>query len=151
MRRQLYFVIACALLLYSCVRIEEPEFRAVENFEVKELGLESVNVGFGLTYFNPNNFSVTVKETGADVYLDSMMLGRLVQDSIVEVGKKNNFTIPLSGKIPLQAFLRMNLKDIHRREILLRADGSTRVGKAGIFISQKVKYAGRHRLDQIRL
>jgi LEA14-like dessication related protein len=103
-----------------------------------------------MTYFNPNNFTVAVKETGADVYLDSVYLGRFVQDSVVDVGKNSEFTVPLSGSITMTTFFKLDLKDIHKREVTVRADGSTRVGKAGLFITKKIAYSGRHRLSQLK-
>jgi hypothetical protein len=79
-----------------------------------------------------------------------VFLGRFVQDSLVDVGKNADFTVPLSGTIPLTTFFQLDMKDIHKREVSIRADGSTKVGKAGIFIIKKIDYQGRHRLSQIK-
>jgi len=38
-----------------------------------------------------------------------------------------------------------------RKDIFLKADGSVKVGKAGIYITRPVHYQGLHRLDEIRL
>jgi LEA14-like dessication related protein len=150
MRQPLFILITLLTFLPACSRIEEPEFRAVDSFRVLNLGLEEVKIGFGMTYFNPNNFAVTVKETGADVYLDQVFLGKFNQDSMVNVGSRADFTVRLSGTIPLSTFFQLNLKDIHKREVSVRADGSTKVGKAGIFITRRIDYQGKHRLDQVR-
>jgi LEA14-like dessication related protein len=149
MARTTLFLIFATTTLLSCSKIEEPEFRALERIQVTNLGLEAISIGFGMTYYNPNNFTVTVKETAANVYLDGTLLGQFSQDSAVDVGQKSDFTVVLSGTIPLSTFLQMNLKDIHKREVSIVADGSTKVGKAGIFIDRKIAYRGKHRLDQI--
>ncbi len=135
----------------GCTKIEEPEFREIRNFRLKNLGLDEVTIGMGMTYYNPNNFSVSVKETGAKVYLDSVFLGTFVQDTTIAVASKSDFTVPLSGSISLSTFLQMDLKDIHKREVLIQANGDTKVGKAGIFITKKIVYSGRHRLNQLKL
>jgi LEA14-like dessication related protein len=103
-----------------------------------------------VTYFNPNDFGVTVKEAAADVYLDSVYLGKFVQDSTIGVDKNADFSIPLSGAISLKTVLSLNLQELAQREVLLRANGNVKVGKAGIFISKPFTYQGKHRLEDIR-
>lgn len=150
MKCRLIFAVFLVVAATSCSRIEEPEFRSLRNFQVKNLGLDRVTIGLGMTFYNPNNFSVTVKETGAKVYLDSVYLGDFRQDTTVAVDDKADFTIPLSGSIPLTRFLKLNLKNIHKRNVLIQADGSTKIGKAGIFISKNIRYEGQHRLAEVR-
>jgi len=134
----------------SCVHVEEPEFREVKDFKVGNLSLSDVQIGFGMTYYNPNNFSVSVKETGVNVYLDSVFLGTFIQEAAVDVREKADFTIPLSGQIPVGTVLQFNLKDVHNRTILVQAEGTTKVGKGGIYITKKVTYKGRHRRSDLQ-
>lgn len=104
-----------------------------------------------MTYYNPNNFAVSVKETAVKVYLDEVYLGEFAQDTVIAVNKKSEFTAPLSGQISMATFLKLDLQDIHKREVSILAEGTTKVGKAGFFITEKVHYEGRHRLSQFRL
>ena len=151
MRIGIVFLLCSTGFLYSCSKIQEPEFIEVRGFRVKNLGLEEVTIGFGMTYYNPNGFSVSVKETGANVYLDSVYLGNFVQDTTVAVQEKSEFTIPLSGTIPLTTFFKLNMKGIDKRQVLIRADGSTKVGKAGLYTTKEITYKGWHRLGQLKL
>jgi hypothetical protein len=82
--------------------------------------------------------------------MDSVFLGKFIQDSNVLVQKNAEFTIPLSGNISLQTALQMNLQDLGTREIMVRADGSTKVGKAGIYLNKPIHYQGKHRLEDIQ-
>src|SRR6478672_9016727 len=122
-------------LFAGCTKIKEPQFRRVDNFHLKNFGLQQAVIAFNVSYFNPNNFGVTVKEAAADVYLDSIYLGKFVQDSTIGVNKNAEFSIPLSGTISLQTILSLNLQELAQREVLLRANGNVKVGKAGIYIS----------------
>jgi LEA14-like dessication related protein len=136
--------------LASCKKISDPEFRRVEHFRLKNFGLQETTVGFEVTYFNPNNFGVSVKETGADIYIDSTYLGKFTQDSAVNVSSHAEFSIPLSGTIPLQKALQMNFQNIATRNILLRAEGSVKIGKAGFYVTKPIHYQGYHTLDEIK-
>ncbi len=144
-------VLVIAFAWTGCQDVKDPEFRRVDNFGLRNLSLEEATVGFNVTYFNPNNFGVTVKEAEADIYLDSMYLGKFTQDQAVNVSKASDFSIPFSGKVSLKTALAMNLDSLARKDILLKADGSARIGKAGIYITKPIKYQGKHRLDEIKL
>ncbi|HEU4470528.1 MAG TPA: LEA type 2 family protein [Flavisolibacter sp.] len=139
------------ILAAGCSKMKDPEFKRLERFRVKKFGLSESTIGFNVVYHNPNNVKVTVKEAEADVYMDSVFLGRFVQDSLITVGKNAEFTIPFSGSISMQKALNLNLQDIGTRDIQIRAEGNVKVGKAGIFVNRPIRYQGKHRLDQIKL
>jgi LEA14-like dessication related protein len=129
------------------MKIVEPQFRRLENFKIEKLGLQESTVGLNITYYNPNNFGVTVKEGIADLYLDSVYIGKFLQSQYVAVNKKAEFSLPLTGSVSMKTALQLNLMDISNREVFIKALGSIKVGKAGIYINRKIDYQGRHKLD----
>lgn len=131
------------------MHVKNPEFRRIDNFRLKNMGLTQATIGLNTTYYNPNNFGVTVKEAWANLYMDSVYLGKFLQDSTVFVDRNAEFSIPLSGAITLQSALKLNFKNLRQRELLFRADGSVKVGKAGIFVTRPFQYEGKHRLEDI--
>ena len=147
MKQKALLLLAGVLLLLSCGKIQEPEFRRLESFNVKGLGLQQVDIGFKVTYFNPNNFGVSVKEAVTDVYVDSIYLGKFTQDQEISVAKNSEFSIPLSGSISLAEALKLKTSDLKNKELLVRANGSVKVGKAGVFISKPFNYTGKHKVD----
>jgi len=149
--KRFFYLLLSASLLVSCTKVKGPEFRQIGHFRVKSVDLSAATIGFQVTYFNPNNFGVTVKEAAVDIYADSLFLGKFVQDSSVQVSKSSEFSIPLAGPVPLSTVLKLDLKNLPTRNILLRVDGSVKVGKAGIFVNQPVHYSGMHRLDEIKI
>ena len=139
------------MMLQACAKTKEPEFRSVENFRIISLDFTELNIGLDVTWYNPNNFSLTVKEAEADVYVDSLFLGKFIQKETIEVGKNVEFSIPFSGKLPIAKALQLDFKNIGEREILLTANGTVKVGKAGIFVNKTFKYSGKHRLSDIKM
>jgi LEA14-like dessication related protein len=146
-----FFSLLFIFVLAGCAKVKGPDFKRIGNFKVKSLDLTAATIGFDVTYFNPNNFGVTVKQAGVDIYIDSLYLGKFMQDSTVGVGRSAEFSVPLSGAVPLQKFLQLDFKHLGDRDILLRVDGSVKVGKAGIFVSEPIHYSGMHRLDEIKI
>ena len=145
--RTLLLSASISLLVTSCAKIKDPEFRRLDNFGVQKLGLKETTIGVDVVYFNPNNFGVTVKEAEADLYIDTIFVGKFTQPRSIEVGKNAEFAIPLSGGISLQTALKLRLTDLKDREVSVRADGSVKVGKGGVFVSRPVKYQGKHKVD----
>ncbi|MGE5518689.1 MAG: hypothetical protein ACM3VS_02100 [Candidatus Dadabacteria bacterium] len=144
-------LLAAGIVLSGCTKIQEPAFRRIENFRLKNIGLTSGTIGFNVTYYNPNNFGVTVKETQADVSIDSVFLGKFMQDNLTEVPPKSEFSIPISGTIPIGKVLQLDPRNLANRDIYIKAIGSTQVGKVGVYITKPFTYTGRHRLDEIKL
>lgn len=142
-----YLPFLLLLVLAGCTKVKDPEFRRIEKFGLRKLGLQEATIGFHVTYFNPNNFGVTVKEAAADIYLDSVYLGKFTQEKTVEVRKNADFSIPFTGSISLQTALNLKMEDLTNRDVLLRADGTVKVGKAGVFVNKPIRYEGRHKLE----
>lgn len=143
-------ILLCLLvtcILWGCAKIEEPEFRDLRDFHIDRPSLSGIGIRFQMVYFNPNNFSVAVKETAAKVYVEDVYLGEFTQDSLLDVKKNAEFVIPLSGEIALSTLVNSDLKKLLKSQVFIRAEGKARIGKAGIFITKDIRYQGRHRLD----
>jgi LEA14-like dessication related protein len=144
-------LLVAGCLVTGCTKIQEPVFRRIEKFKVKNIGLTKGTIGFNITYYNPNTFGLTVKQTEADVSIDSIFLGRFTQDILTEVPPKSEFSIPISGTIPIGKVLQLDLPNLAYKDIYVKAVGSTQVGKMGVYITKQFTYSGLHRLDEIRL
>ena len=127
--------------------MKEPEFRRIENFGIKKLGINETTIGFNLTWFNPNNFGVAVKEAAFDVYLDSVYLGKFPQPTAVSVERNGEFSIPMEGKVSLLTALKFDIPKMVGKMVFIQANGNVQVGKAGIFMNKELNYKGNHRLD----
>jgi len=142
----LFAIIVITIVASSCGKMEKPQFKRLENFKVKSFGLKETVVGFNVTLYNPNGFGVTVKEASVDVYLDSVYVGNFIQTQHISVNSVADFSIPLEGKIPIGRALSMNIPGLIGKEVLVRADGTVKVGKAGVYITKDFNYEGRQNL-----
>ena len=147
MKFSLPLLIAFMFITSSCGKIKDPEFRKLESFGVKNFGLDKIDLGFKVAYYNPNDFSVSVKEAVADFYVDSVYVGKITQDRVVEVGKNADFSIPFSGSVPLAAAMKLKFTDLSNRQLLVQATGTVKVGKGGIYLTRPFTYSGQHKVD----
>jgi Conserved secreted protein len=145
------FIIITSLFLSSCKKIKDPEYRRLEHFSVKNIDLQKAVIGFSITYFNPNSFGVSVKEAVADVYIDSLYLGKFTQDHPVDVESNSEFSIPVSGCVSLITLTKLNYQNIGNRDIHVKSNGTIKVGKAGIFVTRPFEYEGDHKLEELNI
>jgi len=139
------------LILCSCERIQDPQFKSLERFGVRKFGFTEVVIGFETVYNNPNNFGVSVKEADVDVYVDSIYLGKFLQPQLTQVKGKSDFAIPFEGTVSVKNALQLNGREMLRRPVSIRAVGKVKVGKAGVFVTKDISYQGKHRLDSALL
>lgn len=148
---KLVFKFLCLLLVIlffvSCRKIENPKFRRLENFGVKKVELSQATVGFNITFHNPNNFGVSVKEAAFDFYADSVFIGHFLQPAQIEVPSNSEFSIPMEGVVPWQQLFNSKLKNAVGKELLVQANGDVKIGKAGVYITKKLAYQGKQKLD----
>lgn len=135
------------LLLTSCAKIQEPQFRRVENFELKKMGLEETVIDFKARFFNPNGFGVAVRDATFNVYVNNIYLGKFNQTNEVNVEKNADFSIPLEGKLSMQEALNIDWQTVIGKEVLIKADGNVKVGKGGLFITKDFSYEGKQVVD----
>lgn len=140
-------LLSIVAIIASCGKIQDPEFRKLDNFGVRKMGFQSATVGFDAVFNNPNNFGVSVKEAAFDIYLDTTFLGRFTQPNLVTVNSKSDFAIPLETTVPFQKAMNMGLEKYLGKEVLVKANGSVKVGKAGVFINKNFNYEGKHVID----
>lgn len=144
-------IILSFLLLSSCRPIKQPEFIGLDGFKLSSMSLDGVGLKFKVVFHNPNSYGVTVKLAETNIYIDSVFAGTFLQDTLVKVPSKADFSIPFSGKVPLPAFLKIDFKNLDKREVLLQAGGKASIGKAGIYVVKDFFIERKQKLTDLKL
>ncbi len=97
-----FFALAC--LGFSSCKIQEPQFKQVNNLRINSAGSDMMIEGDAV-FYNPNNLSLTLKEVNLVVSLGQDQLGTIVQTMEKEIEAKSEFSVPLSLKFPKQKIL----------------------------------------------
>lgn len=141
---KLLFIAISIIFLASCKTPQSFEYRDLRNFKVDSLGFAQSTVSMDLVYFNPNNFSVNLKNINCDVYVDHNYLGKYVLDTTMHIAKKSEFIVPSRMNVDMKNLFKNTLTSVFSKDLLLEVNGTTRVGKAGIYITVPFTYSGRH-------
>lgn len=144
------FLIPTLFLLFwmtSCRSPQDLQFREFNNLQLEKFGFSASTLKVNLIYFNPNNFGMELNRTELDIYLDSTFLGHSSQELQVPIPKRDVFTIPLRVDLDMKNLFKNGLISLMNKEVAIRAIGSVKVGKAGVYKSFKVDYTTKQQLS----
>ena len=141
----LLFTTILTILLISCSTPKELEYRDFKNFTIDKLGFSATSIKMDLIYYNPNNFGLQLKSTELDIFLDNNYLGHSVQEQLVSIPRREEFSIPVKIDVDMKNLLRNGMTTLLRNEVMVKVTGTVKVGKANIFRSLPVNYEGRQK------
>jgi LEA14-like dessication related protein len=133
--------------LTACQTPKGFDYRDVKNIKIEKLDYDKSTLSLELVYFNPNNFGVDLKKVDCDVYINSNYLGKYQLDTIMHIDKKSEFSLPSKMNLDMKDIFKNALTVFLNKEVLVTVKGSTRVGKAGIFVTVPFNYEGRHKVE----
>lgn len=145
--KHLLTAILIIITFTACQKPQGFDYRDVKNVKIEKLGFDQTAVSLDLVYFNPNSFGVDLKRVDCDVYINNNFLGKYVLDTTMHIGRKSEFTLPSKMNVDMRSVFKNAVNLLFSNEVLVSIKGTTRVGKAGFFLTVPFHYEGRHKLD----
>ena len=143
----IYFFILLPMLLAACNKPQSLDYKGMKNFKVQKLGFDYSTVSMDLIYFNPNNFGLDLKKVDCDVYLNNHYAGKYLLDTTLHIERQSEFSLPSKMNIDMKGLLKNGFTLLTNKEVLVTLKGTTKVGKAGVFINVPVNYEGKFNID----
>ena len=137
------FILLLPFFLNSCSTPKELEYRDFRNFTITKVGFSSTAIKMDLVYYNPNNFSLQLKSTDLDIFLENSYLGHTIQEQQLTIPSRAEFFIPVIIDVDMKNLLKNGLITLLNNEINVKVTGSVKVGKANFFKSFPVNYEGK--------
>lgn len=135
--RNLSILFALTILFSSCACFEfsEPEMRGGEKINVSKVNGKKIEFTAEAKIFNPNCFTLKVKPSMMDLYVEGEYMGKVKLNEKVKLKKKKEsqveatFTAELSDGALMKA-----MKFATKKEVKVRLKGKV---KGGVFIFSK--------------
>lgn len=143
----LFLFISLLVFMPSCRAPKDLEFREYNSVSLENMGFTASTLKMNLVYYNPNNFGLELKRTELDIYVDSTFLGHSSQELQVAIPKRDIFTIPLIVNLDMKNLLKNGLTTLLNKEVMVRAVGNVKVGKAGVYKNFKVDYSSKQQFS----
>jgi len=138
-------ILISVILLSSCQAPKALEYRDFKNFTVNKLGFSSSSVRMDLIYYNPNTFGLQLKRTDLDIYIGDSYLGHTVQEYQVSIPRQGEFTIPVAVDVDMKNLFKNALTSVFSDSVLVRVNGTVKVGKVNVYKSFAVTYEGKQK------
>jgi LEA14-like dessication related protein len=131
----------------SCGKMKDLEFLRVASFNFDNLSFSKSTVRMELAYYNPNNFSLRLKDAEFDVFLDDRKVGHSLQDTLIEIPARDTFYFPVKLDVDMGHVFQNILGALTNKEVTIKASGNCKVGKKGIFLPFPIKCETKQKLD----
>jgi len=107
----LHFILLLIVLTVSGCRIQQPEFRRVENYRLDRDGL-NFSLGTDVLLFNPNRVRFKVQNLAANVTMNNKVVATIGEEVDIKVRGKQEFRVPVKLDFKLSNDIMSNLNSI---------------------------------------
>lgn len=140
-------LVAIMACLVSCSSPKEIVYNQYKNLKIESLGFEKSTVRLDLEYYNPNNFGLQLRRTELDVNLNGSYLGRSISDTLINIARRDTFTIPIRFDVDMKNLFKNAFNTLSGNEITVKVSGKIKIGKANVFMSMPINYEGKHKFS----
>jgi LEA14-like dessication related protein len=142
---------AALMIIIATAACSQPKslvYQELRSFRVQQVDLQQATIVLDLKFYNPNNYSLSLKNGDLDAWLNNRYLGKATLDERTTIPARDTFLLPVSVTADLKnivsnAFELLSSQD---KDMLVRLQGTIRAGKAGVFIGVPVRYEGQQRI-----
>ena len=124
----------------SCSSPKALEYRNFNNFNVEKAGFSSSSISMDLVYFNPNSFSIQLKNADLDIYINDNFVGHTSQEYQITIPRNEEFALPVKIDVDMQHLFKNAFSTLFQKEVLIKLKGSIKIGKRNLFIKFPVNY-----------
>lgn len=134
-----------ALFLASCANPKDLVYQDVKNFRVNKISLNP-EVGMDVQFYNPNKYSMTLKDADVDLYINNKLAGHATLDKRFNIPASSTFLLPVTLVADLQNIIPNALSLLANEEVNVKLTGHVKAGK-GVLVSIPIRYEGKKRLN----
>lgn len=87
-----------------------------------------------------------LKEVEVDISVNEKYLGHSKLDSLIRIPKNDTFFIPLKVNVDMKSLLTNSLMAVLSKEVDVKIEGKTKIGKGGLYFNFPIFYQGKQKL-----
>jgi len=128
----------CFIILNSCIQFQEVEFKNMEDVKIEKVEGRKISMLLSVKLFNPNVFSIKIKPSNVNLYIEDQLVGKINLNNKVKIIKRteNTYFVPLQIDMEEGALLKF-LKYSFKEKIKIHIKG---VVKGSVFgITKKIE------------
>lgn len=105
------FLLVAISTLSSCTLREKPTFVSIEKINLDKVSSEEITFKASAIFKNPNSIGGEISSETIKIFVDSISVGQLYPSNF-NVPAKNEFSIPLEGRLSTKKIMGRNNNDL---------------------------------------
>lgn len=102
MKKTIVFLLLCSVAFFACnIDNKKPEFKRIENLDVKSLNTTLTEITADVVVYNPNGVSAKLNTMEIDVFANELKVTHISQTKNISIAKKTEFIVPIKANINL--------------------------------------------------
>lgn len=147
--QRIIFLFVIILAFAGCSSPKPLVYQDLSSVRIQNFNIEHAVIIANLRFYNPNNYSLSLKNGNLDAYINDKYLGKASVDERVTVPASNSFVLPVSINIDMLHMLKdaFDLLSVQKNDVLLRLQGTISAGKGGVYMRVPVNYEGKQKIQ----
>ncbi len=127
--QKLVYLLATIFLVSSCFEYDDVDFKGIENFKMGKFEGQKISFSMRVKLENPNKFSIKIKPSVVDVFIDDNLIGKTYLDQKIKIikRKENSYFVPLHVELEdgiLMKLMKYSMKDKVKLRLVGKVKGS---------------------------
>jgi len=132
MRKYLLAVLTISLLIISCSSPKDFEFKGLQDIKIEKISMGKNKINAKINYFNPNNFSMVLKQIDCDILMNNQPFTKVHLDTNFVIPANASFMVPAQMEFEMSSLVKNSMDLIFNKPIKLNIKGNATLSK-GIF------------------
>ena len=132
MRKYLLAVLTISLLIISCSSPKDFEFKGLQDIKIEKISMGKNKINAKIKYFNPNNFSMVLKQIDCDILMNNQPFTKVHLDTNFVIPANSSFMVPAQMEFEMSSLVKNSMDLIFNKPIKLNIKGNATLSK-GIF------------------
>ncbi|MEY4456649.1 MAG: LEA type 2 family protein [Sediminibacterium sp.] len=132
MRKYLLAVLTISLLIISCSSPKDFEFKGLQDIKIEKISMGKNKINAKIKYFNPNNFSMVLKQIDCDILMNNQPFTKVHLDTNFVIPANASFMVPAQMEFEMSSLVKNSMDLIFNKPIKLNIKGNATLSK-GIF------------------
>lgn len=134
-----YFIIVMFFAI-GCSKPIQPTYLGYQNLRFGKVGTKSNMLMSDIKFYNPNKYTLNVKEAEMDVYLNDRFLGHTSMNNLVTLPPLDTTLVPFTIEVSMTDLLANSAQIYLNPNVKVKIQGNAKAGRGGVFVNVPINY-----------
>jgi LEA14-like dessication related protein len=136
--------------IISCSKPIQPTYLGYQNLRFGKVGAKNNVLMSDIKFYNPNKYTLNVKEAEMDVYFNDRLLGHTSISNKVSLPPMDTTFVPFTIEASATDILANAAQIYLNPNVRIRVQGNAKAGRGGFFVNVPINYQGTQRISLSR-